>query len=239
MTPTARPTALAAPSPRGTGARGARAALVTAGAVAGVLLAAVPASAHDRLVSSDPESGAVLTAVPAEVVLTFSSSVQEIGTVLEVHDEDGAVVSEAATQVEGRDVVVAVPADLGAGDYDLVYRVTSSDGHPISGEVPFTLDVAAPAPTAPAPTTPAPTTAAATPSAEPTPSAGATPTTGGAATSSATTAPQAVDGSDAASTSAEADGGVPWTGVAVVGALVVLAGVLAVALSRRRRPRTR
>jgi len=234
--PSPRRTAPAARSPRGgPGARGAGAALVTAGALAGLLVAAPAASAHDRLVGSDPQSGAVLTAVPAEAVLTFSSSVQEIGTVLEVHDEDGAVVSEAPTQVEGRDVVVAVPADLGAGEYELVYRVTSSDGHPISGEVPFTLDVAASAPT-----TPAPTTAAATPSAEPTPSAGATPTTGGPATPSAVAAaPQAVDGSDAASTSAEADGGVPWTGVAVVGALVVLAGVLAVALSRRRRPRTR
>ncbi|WP_299036135.1 copper resistance CopC family protein [uncultured Pseudokineococcus sp.] len=219
---TARPTAPAAPSPRDPRGRGARAALVTTGALAGVLLAALPASAHDRLVSSDPESGAVLTGVPAEAVLTFSSEVQELGTVLEVHDDAGGLVSDAETQVEGRDVVIAVPADLGAGDYEVVYRVTSSDGHPISGQVPFTLDVAAPAPTSPTTTAPAPP-------AEPAP------------TTSAPAAPPSsdvVDGSDAATTSAEADGGVPWTAVGVVAALVVLAGIAGAVLSRRR-PRTR
>ena len=226
MTPSARPASPPAGSRRSTCAHGASAALVATGALAGVLLAALPASAHDRLVGSDPESGAVLTEVPEQAVLTFSSSVQEIGTVLELHDEDGQVVGDAPTQVEGRDVAIAVPQDLGAGDYEVVYRVTSSDGHPISGEVPFTLDVAAPAPT----------TAAPTASAEPTPSAGATPTSGATASLSAT-APEAVDDAEAASTSAQ--DGVPWTAVGVVAVLVALAALVGAVLSRRRRPRTR
>ncbi|WP_298988625.1 copper resistance CopC family protein [uncultured Pseudokineococcus sp.] len=209
-----------------------------AGAAAGVLAAglvvvgALAASAHDRLVGSDPESGAVLEAVPAEAVLTFSSEVQELGTVLELQAADGSSIA-GETAVSGRDVSVPLPSDLPSGEYAVVYRVTSSDGHPISGEIPFSLEVAAPATPAPsASASPSPSPAA-SPTATPGESAGA----GAGTTSSPTTSAGAAD--DAEATSAESGDDVPWAPVVVVLVVVVLGGLAAAVLGRRRGPRTR
>ncbi|GAA2019711.1 copper resistance CopC family protein [Pseudokineococcus marinus] len=207
-----------------------------AGAAAGVLAAglvvvAAPAAwAHDRLVGSDPESGAVLDAVPAEAVLTFSSEVQELGTVLELQGADGSSIA-GETVVAGRDVSLPLPSDLPSGEYAVVYRVTSSDGHPISGEVPFSLEVAAPA-------TPAPS---ASPSPSPSPAASPTATSsesaGVGSSPSPTTAAGAADVAEPAS--AESGDDVPWAPIVVVLVVVVLGGLAAAVLGRRRGPRTR
>lgn len=206
-------------------ARGRAAGAAVGALAAGLVVVGAPAaSAHDRLVSSDPESGTVLDAVPAEAVLTFSSDVQELGTVLELQGADGSSVA-GETLVDGRDVTLPLPADLPSGDYAVVYRVTSSDGHPISGEVPFSVDVAAPAPTA-----------APSPSASPSPSATtATPSASG------TSGPTASSGAAEAADPASADAGddVPWAPVVVVLVVVVLGGLAAAVLGRRRGPRTR
>ena len=202
----------------------ARRAAAVAGALglsAGLLLVGAPgAAAHDRLVSSAPAADETLDAVPAEVVLTFSAEVQELGTVAELHDGGDAVVGADASRVDGREVVLDLPADLPAGDYDVVYRVTSSDGHPISGEIPFTLDVAA-----------APSTAAPTPSASPAPSPGAS-----ASSAVPTTEPSAAPSDDATEPVAGTDDGVPWAPVVAVLVVVSLGAVAAVVLGRRRRP---
>ncbi|MEJ5945508.1 copper resistance CopC family protein [Pseudokineococcus basanitobsidens] len=204
--------------------RSARAWAVGALVLAVAALTAPAASAHDRLVGSDPEPGAVLDAVPAQVVLTFSSDVQELGTTLELLGSDGGAASDAETQVEGRDVVLPLPSDLAAGDYTLVYRVTSSDGHPVDGEVPFTLDVDAPATSAPAPapagspTTASPTTAVPTQTAGPSPSASA-----GTAVAD-----------DADPAAATTEDGFPWVPVLVVVLVLALGGLAAGVLARRR-----
>lgn len=206
-----------------------RAGALAAGALAaGLVAGAAPsASAHDRLVSSDPESGAVLASAPQEAVLTFSSEVQELGTVVEVQDDAGEPAGGGEASVEGRDVVLALPPDLEGGDYALVYRVTSSDGHPISGEVPFTLEAAA-APSAQP-------SASATPSTSPSATAGPSPSAS-EAPPSATAGDGAQDAEPAASSS---DADVPWAPVVVVLVVVVLGGLAAVVLGRRRGPRTR
>lgn len=204
----------------GAPARRAAAAVGALGLSAGLLLVGAPgAAAHDRLVSSSPAADETLDAVPAEVVLTFSAEVQELGTVAELHEGGGAVVAADASRVDGRDVVLDVPDDLPAGEYDVVYRVTSSDGHPISGEIPFTLDVAA-----------APTTAAPTPSASPAPS----PTTSAPTTTAPDVAPTPT--SDATEPAAATDDGVPWAPVVAVLVVVALGAAAAVVLGRRRRP---
>ncbi|MEJ5867400.1 copper resistance CopC family protein [Pseudokineococcus sp. 5B2Z-1] len=209
-----------------------------AGAAAGVLAAglvvvgAPAASAHDRLIGSDPESGGVLDAVPAEAVLTFSSEVQELGTVLELQAADGSSIA-GETAVSGRDVSVPLPSDLPSGEYAVVYRVTSSDGHPISGEIPFSLEVAAPA-------TPAPSASpSSSPSPSPSPSASPTPTPSESAGAGSTSSPTTSAADDAEATSAESGDDVPWAPVVVVLVVVVLGGLAAAVLGRRRGPRTR
>ncbi len=105
-----------------------------------ILVPTAPAQAHDRLVSSDPESGVTLDEAPEEIGLTFSASVQDIGGSVDLVDGDGEAVEVGSPQTEGATVTTTVEDELPAGDYEVRWRVVSSDGHPISGVVDFTVE---------------------------------------------------------------------------------------------------
>ncbi|HEX6335481.1 MAG TPA: copper resistance CopC family protein [Jiangellaceae bacterium] len=112
--------------------------LVLVVAVAGVVLSATPAAAHATLVGSEPEDGATLTKPPAEVTLEFSEPVQQDFTQIAVLDAGDNHYEDGAPEVVGGVVTQAVH-DLPAGDYRISYRVGSSDGHPVTGLLTFTV----------------------------------------------------------------------------------------------------
>lgn len=124
------------------------------------------ASAHDELISSDPVSGSTISKSPEKIVLDFSGELQQLAgtptSVVALSDEDdNKVASEATTK--GKQVTVVPAQKLASGKYKLVYRVVSSDGHPISNSINFTVKLPATASATPS--------ATATASAEPTASA--------------------------------------------------------------------
>ncbi|PYY63097.1 copper resistance protein CopC [Curtobacterium sp. MCSS17_011] len=140
-----------------------------------VLIGTTPASAHAALTSSDPADGATVAADLERVTLTFSEAPLaglEAGLRIEVRDDDGVDESSGAVAVEGTSMSKAV--SLSPGPHTVVWRSVSPDGHPIEGQLAFTVEPAA-SPTVP-PTTTNPT-AAPTPSADPT-AAAAAPNTG-------------------------------------------------------------
>lgn len=182
---------------------------------AGGVLAASPASAHDELVSSDPAAESSVDALPAQLTLTFSGELATDpgATELSVTDAAGASLADGEPAVDG--TVVSQPlGGAASGVITVLWKVVSSDGHPISGELAFTVI----APSTPTPTPTSAPTATATPTEDPTPEATPTP--------SETSVP-AADTGDAAT---------PWVlfallGVAVVGAVTYLL------VSRARRQR--
>lgn len=99
---------------------------------------AAPAAAHDRLVTSTPTDGATLEAVPTEVVLEMSATALELGTEVQVLDVAGTNVTSGPATIADRFVTVPV-GELTAGEYTVVWRVVSSDGHPIDGTFAFTV----------------------------------------------------------------------------------------------------
>lgn len=103
------------------------------------LMSASPALAHDQLIGSNPKNGAKLDKQPEWLELEFSGNIQDIGTEIQVMHE-GKDVSAGEIAIEGRKVTSALPDDLGPGDYKVVWRVVSSDGHPISGTLEFTIN---------------------------------------------------------------------------------------------------
>ena len=102
------------------------------------LLVAVPATAfaHDVLERTNPADGTSVTQLPGTVVLTFSEAPLEIGTQVVVTGPAGPVSSGSPT-VEGRDVTQALAPNAPGGDYTVSYRVTSDDGHPVTGTFSF------------------------------------------------------------------------------------------------------
>jgi len=114
--------------------------LVVGALTAGLAVLVAPsASAHDQLVSTDPADGSTVDVAPDHVTLTFEDPAVAIGTVIEVVGPDGSVVSSGAPQLVDSDVTQAITAqDLPAGKYAVTWRVTSPDGHVVSGDFAFT-----------------------------------------------------------------------------------------------------
>ena len=186
--------------------------LVLLGAAVPLVIAAGPAAAHDVLVSTSPANGATVEQTPSQVVLTFTDPALPIGTQMVVTGPSGPVAVPKPRLVDNT-VVQDLPASSPAGRYTVLWRVTSTDGHPVSGEVSFTSNAAG----APGPS-------------------GATPTTGSTTASSAASPEATVPAASSESTSPSGSGlplGVVVALVVVVAA-VCAAGALTLLRHRRR-----
>ncbi len=114
-------------------------------AVLAVLLTstATPAVAHDSLVSSTPKDGSTVAEVPSEVALTFDEPAQRLGTSLVVTGPRGQV-QTGTPRLVGATVRQSLATGAPAGHYVVAWRVTSVDGHPVSGTFAFTATAARP-----------------------------------------------------------------------------------------------
>ncbi|HEV7826711.1 MAG TPA: copper resistance CopC family protein [Mycobacteriales bacterium] len=125
------------------------------------VLAGAPASAHDRLVSSSPAEGASVPA-PSRVELDFSDVVLNRFGELAVTGPDGRRYDRGTPRIVDRTISVdLLPLPL-TGRYTAAYRIVSSDGHPVSGRIGFTVTEAVPGATEPPPPSPSTGTVAAT-----------------------------------------------------------------------------
>lgn len=174
-----------------------------------LIFPASPALAHDALKRSSPAKDAEVSSLK-EIELEFTASPKFPFVVL--HDAAGKQVTVGEPRLDGPKVLTDVPQPLAPGSYVVAWRVVSSDGHPVEGEIPFSVKGSS---------TSAPTGAAAAGSTAP------------AGTSAATTGQE---GSAAAGQSS-APAGVPgwiWGGLAV---LVVLGVFVLLRTTRRGRDR--
>jgi copper resistance protein C len=135
---------------------------------AGLLAAAGPAAAHDVIRSTNPADGAVVDRLPDRVVLTFDEPALALGSEVVVTGPAGPV-SDGPPSLVDNEVRQAVRAGP-AGRYTVLWRVTSADGHPVSGTFAFTTrqagaGAASTAPASSSRVTPSPATTAAAPSA--------------------------------------------------------------------------
>ncbi|MDN3496109.1 copper resistance protein CopC [Planococcus sp. APC 4015] len=180
-------------------------------AVAAVVATAAPASAHDQLIGSTPAADSTVEGMPTEIVLTFSAVIAADPGASEVQVTDAAGTELAGDPVaDGTTLTVPLEGDA-SGVISVLWKVVSSDGHPISGDLAFTVTPAA--------------TPTETPSPTPTPSATVT------AAPSETPSPEVTS---APAPPAEASDATPW----IIGGLLLLAavggGVLYLLVSRAR-----
>jgi methionine-rich copper-binding protein CopC len=182
-------------------------------AFAMLFVPASPAHAHDELLGSDPAANATIDALPGQLTLTFSAEIadDEGASVVQVTDAAGTALAVGTPTVRDNLVTQALSGEA-SGAIKVLWKVVSSDGHPISGEFSFTV-TGAPTPTATATETTAPTPSA---TAEPSETATPTPTV--------TSEPAASDGSSA----------LPWV-IAGLLALALIGAVVYLLVSRSRR----
>ncbi|MDZ5445839.1 copper resistance protein CopC [Micromonospora sp. 4G57] len=199
----------------GSVARVARTRLAVLGVAVGVSVAlpATPAAAHNSLTGSDPRNGARLAAAPKRIELRFLATPAPGTTKITVTGPGNAPATGGVPTFRGNRVSVPFKAGA-AGLYIVDYRVGSVDGHPVTGEIRFSLTTGTPA---------APPSATAPPSAAPSAGAGATgPTTSPTAPASGSPVSPAPTGES----SDERGAGWFWLLAAVVVLLLLGGGLL-------------
>ena len=102
---------------------------------------ATPASAHTILTAADPAADATLSAGPKRVTATFNEDLQSAFAAMTVVGPDGNLWSSGETEVRGPVASVGVRPLGPSGKYTVNYRVTSDDGHVVSGSWSFTVTV--------------------------------------------------------------------------------------------------
>lgn len=133
--------------------------LVTLAAlIAGLTLAfggASAATAHSELEGSVPAQGSTVSTV-TELVLTFGEAVVPDYSTVVLANSAGIPVELGTPTYDTTASVMTIPITSGAlpnGDYIAGFRIVSVDGHPISGEIDYTVAGSdAPALVAPTPT---------------------------------------------------------------------------------------
>ncbi len=106
-----------------------------------VFLPAGSASAHAGLEDSHPKPSSWLATSPTEVVLHFDESVGVVFARITILDQDGKEVFETRPTRDANDytTVRANIDKLGDGTWVVVWRVASSDSHPVQGSFAFSI----------------------------------------------------------------------------------------------------
>jgi methionine-rich copper-binding protein CopC len=116
-----------------------RFAALLAGLVAFAIALAPVASAHAVLIATDPAKGAKLATGPAQVSATFNEPLQTAFAAATVVGPDTNLWSTGDPRVDGAVISVALRPLGPAGSYTVNYRVTSADGHVVTGSWAFEL----------------------------------------------------------------------------------------------------
>ena len=119
--------------------------MLLAACAACVLLWYSPALAHTGIVGRQPEEDAALERPPEQVRLRFNEPVEAAFDPLEVYGPGGERVDVGDARVDSEDpdaVVVDLKGDLPGGTYEVRYRISSTDGHPVNGRYAFRASAA-------------------------------------------------------------------------------------------------
>ena len=129
--------------------------LLTLATAAILMIPAAAAQAHDVLETTDPANGSTVRTVPANIGLTFDHTPIALGSVVRVEDATGTDQADGPVSIVDNHVTQAIKPDAPEGKYKVIWRVVSSDGHPIEGTFTFTADVSNPSAAATPSTSPA------------------------------------------------------------------------------------
>jgi len=109
--------------------------------IAALASLAVPAlaAAHAELTGTTPANEATIDEHPSEVTLDFSENVTTAFGAIKAYGPDGSRVNDGEATADGDVVTVPIDSEQ-AGSYAVSWRVTSADGHPISGAFVFHVE---------------------------------------------------------------------------------------------------
>jgi copper transport protein len=93
--------------------------------------------AHATVLRTLPRDGSVLRSAPARVRIFFDDDVRLVSGIKAIRNGGGSVLAGKPRVAEGRVLVIPLRSGLADGDYTVLWRVLSDDGHTLAGVVAF------------------------------------------------------------------------------------------------------
>ncbi|MCM3729462.1 copper resistance protein CopC [Neobacillus cucumis] len=103
------------------------------------LLVMIPsiASAHTELTSSNPAANQVVIEDQKQIVLTYEGKIESLSTMTLV--KDGQEIPFDHVTPKDNQLIGIISTPLENGSYTIKWSIAGEDGHPITGEIPFTV----------------------------------------------------------------------------------------------------
>jgi copper resistance protein C len=94
-------------------------------------------SAHTSLSSSNPAEGQVVSENLEQITLDFASTIEELSTMELV--KNGKKIALEEIKVENKQLIGRISNPLDNGTYTILWKIIGEDGHPINGEINFSV----------------------------------------------------------------------------------------------------
>ena len=105
-----------------------------------VSLSATTVDAHTHLLSTNPVNGAEVTTELSSISLTYGGQIEE-GSFFEITSSERQNIEVETFTVEDRVLTGSLAQPLENGAYTVAWTSISEDGHPLTGEFSFTVNV--------------------------------------------------------------------------------------------------
>lgn len=94
------------------------------------------ANAHTEITSSNPKAGQVVTEDLTEIVLAFAGEIESLSTMKLMKNGQEIPLN---VELQYKQMIGKLTAPLDNGAYAIDWSIAGEDGHPITGEIPFTV----------------------------------------------------------------------------------------------------
>lgn len=96
--------------------------------------------AHSHLESSSPQNGEVITQSLKEITLSFETNLENTSTFSMV-DANDAAIPLSKVSIEGNKLLGTLDNALSNGGYKIHWKIIGTDGHPLEGDIPFSVQL--------------------------------------------------------------------------------------------------
>ncbi|WP_066306197.1 copper resistance protein CopC [Bacillus sp. FJAT-29814] len=96
--------------------------------------------AHSHLKDSNPKSGEVVTEALENITLSYETKVESTST-FTLTDQNGTNIPLSQVSVNNSQLVGMLKDGLADGGYTIHWKIIGADGHPLEGDVPFSVQM--------------------------------------------------------------------------------------------------
>jgi copper resistance protein C len=96
--------------------------------------------AHSHLEDSSPKNGEIVTESLKAITLTFETAIEPTSS-FTLNDEKNNSIPLSEVSISGNQLIANVEDNLTNGAYTINWKIIGEDGHPLEGEIPFTIQL--------------------------------------------------------------------------------------------------